>query len=95
MAVSAEDRAVELQFAANLHQGSGDVSAFWLPIEVCGVEGFEDLPTPVAAGPKPAGTAVKRRSAEPEPEPEPEQRRYERDAEQDERSWAEQQQKLA
>jgi hypothetical protein len=95
VAVSAEDRAVELQFAANLHQGSGDVSAFWLPIEVCGVEGFEDLPTPVAAGPKPAGTAVKRRSAEPEPEPEPEQRRYERDAEQDERSWAEQQQKLA
>jgi hypothetical protein len=89
VAVSAEERAVELQFTASLHQTSGEVSAFWLPIEVCSVEGFETMPTPAAAGPRAASKTATRRSVEPKPEPE--QRMLVRGAEQDEQSWAEQQ----
>lgn len=86
VAISAEERAVELQFVADLH-GSAP-SAFWLPIEVCVVEG---------APPLKAKKVKKRRTInlEPEPKPEPEQigfvGRGVRPPEMDEREWAEHQ----
>lgn len=82
VATSAEERAVELQFAANLHQTSGEVTAFWLPIEVCCVVGHETVPTPAATGPQSTSRTANKQSAKLEPEPE--QHRGDPGAEQEE-----------
>ena len=107
VAVSAEHFAVELQFVAELHQDSGNVSAFWLPVEACRVMGAHELePEPEPEPERQSAPGSPEPEIEPEPEPErepepeagassPRGRKEARRVSEDEETWEERARRIA